>query len=135
MGRIVIAVDCSGSISNELLTVFASEINAIKEDLKPSGLDVVYFDSRVCKLESFNEDEPVKLTPAGGGGTAFSPVIEHVNAMSEPPAALVFLTDLYCDDFGDRPDYPVMWAVLEGSADKTQVPFGEVLEVSNDEES
>src|SRR5690606_851294 len=38
MGRLVIAVDCSGSVNNTLLAAFASEINAIREDIRPSGL-------------------------------------------------------------------------------------------------
>ena len=54
--------------------------------------------------------------------------------MAEEPAALVFLTDLVCDDFGSMPSYPVLWAVLEGlHSQYSKVPYGEIVEVSNDE--
>jgi predicted metal-dependent peptidase len=130
MGSLVIAVDCSGSVSPKLLTEFASEINAIREDVRPSGLELVYFDSKVCHIDTVKDDEELVIKPRGGGGTAFSPVIKHVNKMQEPPAAVVFLTDLECDDFGKKPAYPVLWCVLEGRQNKA--PYGEVLEVSED---
>jgi len=131
MGKIVIAVDCSGSINGKLLSEFAAEINAIREDLKPSGTDVIYFDSKVCKVDSIGDEEDFVIKPAGGGGTAFSPVIKHINAMEELPAAVVFLTDLECSDFGNAPDYPVMWCVLEKlNQHYKNVPYGEVVEVS-----
>src|SRR5690606_8727657 len=50
MGRLVVAVDCSGSVNQKLLTDFSTEVNAIREELKPGGLDVIYFDSKVCKV-------------------------------------------------------------------------------------
>jgi len=39
------------------------------------------------------------------------------------PVACVFLTDLYCHDFGNAPDYPVLW--VSNGADRA--PFGEVV--------
>lgn len=134
MGKLVVAVDCSGSVNAALLGAFASEINAIREDLKPGGLDVVYFDHKVCHAHSVDEEEQLTLKPRGGGGTAFSPVVKFVNEMPEEPACLVFLTDLVCDDFGKRPSYPVLWCVLDGCMKGfDKVPFGEVLEVTKDE--
>lgn len=133
MGKLVVAVDCSGSVTPQLLVEFASEINAIKEDLKPSGLDVVYFDSKVCRVDTFTQDEDLVIKPAGGGGTAFSPVIEHVNKMSDQPSCVVFLTDLYCDDWGLPPAYPVLWCVIAGNPHQ-KVPYGEILEVSSNED-
>lgn len=132
MGKLVVAVDCSGSVTPKLLTEFAAEINAIREDLKPSGLDVIYFDSDICKIDSVGDDDELVIKPVGGGGTAFSPVIEHVNEMDEPPACVVFLTDLYCNDFGDCPEYPVLWCVIAG-AKQPKAPYGEIIEVSSDE--
>jgi hypothetical protein len=39
------------------------------------------------------------------------------------PIAAVVLTDLCCYDFGDQPEYPVLWV----STDETEAPFGEVV--------
>lgn len=133
MGALVVAVDCSGSVNRKLLLEFAAEINAIREDVRPSSIEVVYFDSDVCHAETFTQDDDFKITPKGGGGTAFSPVFEYINKQAEAPIAVVFLTDLICDDFGPCPEYPVLWAVLEGvHQGYDKVPFGEILKIKSE---
>lgn len=128
MGCIVVPIDCSGSITEELLSRFGSEINAIKEDVKPSKVVVIYFDSEVLRCDSFGADEPIQLTPIGGGGTMFSPVFKYIEENALDPMACVFLTDLHCSDFGQCPSYPVLWASI--GADKA--PFGEVLKIDEE---
>ena len=41
------------------------------------------------------------------------------------PVAVVFLTDLCCDSFGDPPDCPVLWVTTE----RGTAPFGEIVEM------
>ena len=65
------------------------------------------------------------IEPHGGGGTAFSPVFDYLNKHGIDPIACVFLTDLYCDDYGDEPSFPVLWVATD--KDKTDAPFGEVV--------
>lgn len=127
VGEITVGVDCSGSVTNALLAAFSAEIKAICEDVKPSKLHVIYFDSRVCHTESFELGEEIRLKMHGGGGTAFSPVFKHIDKQIEQPIAVVMLTDLECDDFGKKPDYPVLWACIDKRAKQSQVPFGEVI--------
>lgn len=123
LGSIVVAVDCSGSIDEKLLNKFSSEISAIVQDVRPSVVHVLYFDSEVCATETFGCEDDVKLSPHGGGGTAFSPIFKHIEANELNPVACVVLTDLCCSDYGDVPSYPVLWA----STEKHDTPFGEVL--------
>jgi len=123
LGEIAIAVDCSGSIDQKTISQFAGEINAIKEDGNPVKIHVVYFDSKVSHYESYGRDDDLDIKPHGGGGTAFSPVFEYFAEHQIEPVACIFLTDLCCNDFGDVPDYPVLWvSTMEGDA-----PFGEVV--------
>ena len=123
LGEIAIAVDCSGSIDDRILAQFAGEINAIKEDGNPTKIHVVYFDSEVSHYESYGRDDALDIKAHGGGGTAFSPVFQYFAEHDIEPVACVFLTDLCCDDFGDMPNYPVLWvSTMEGEA-----PFGEVV--------
>jgi hypothetical protein len=42
------------------------------------------------------------------------------------PIAIVFLTDLCCNSFGDQPDAPVLWV----TTDPGKAPFGEVVEMN-----
>lgn len=135
MGLITIAVDCSGSVSNKLLDSFGAEINAIREDVHPSAIEIIYFDSKVCHVERFEADESIVFRAKGGGGTDFEPVFENINKGAELPIACVFLTDLECDSFGDAPAYPVLWCCLERpfSPKALKVPFGEIIKVRYDE--
>ncbi|MCK4821935.1 hypothetical protein KA005_39590, partial [bacterium] len=130
LGEMVVAVDTSGSITREELEQFSSELNSILEGSKPSKVTVIYCDTRVAHTEEFTpEDFPVKLHKHGGGGTAFSPVFEHVNQhLEETPECLVYLTDMYCNDFGPEPHYPTLWVT---TSDLTEAPWGSVIKMNN----
>lgn len=137
MGRVFVAVDCSGSVNQKMLDMFSAELNAIKSDLRPESMDVIYFDSSVCgAIESYGPDDTLNLKMRGGGGTDFAPVIQAVNATlasQDAPACLVFLTDLVCDSFGEAPEYPVLWAGFNLRAPYDKAPYGEVLGVNENE--
>lgn len=123
LGEIAFAVDCSGSITQDVIDQFAAEIRSAKEDGNPTKIHVVYFDSEVSHYESYGRDDDLDIKPHGGGGTAFSPVFAYFAEHDINPVACVFLTDLCCSDFGDQPDYPVLWV----STDEGTAPFGEVV--------
>jgi predicted metal-dependent peptidase len=123
LGELVFAIDTSGSIGQEELNQFAAEIRTVKEEGNPSAIHVVYFDSEVCHYDRFGRDDELQFAPHGGGGTAFSPVFNYLNEHDIEPVACIFLTDLYCDDFGDAPQYPVLWV----STHENEAPFGEVV--------
>jgi len=123
MGELAFAVDCSGSIGDDELSQFAAEIRTVKEDHKPRKIHLIYFDSKVCHYEKFEQDDELHVEPHGGGGTAFSPVIDYMEEHNIEPVACVFLTDLYCSDFGDAPRYPVLWV----SNAAKEAPWGEVV--------
>lgn len=124
LGEIVFAVDCSGSVSPKELDQFAAELRTVQEDLRPAQMHVIYFDSKVCRVDTFGPDDAIEVKPAGGGGTRFSPVFEHISEAGINPVACVFLTDLECNDFGSVPDYPVLWVC---TASKGSAPFGDVV--------
>jgi len=125
LGELVVAVDCSGSVGPDELTQFASEVVTIHEDQNPRKLHVVYFDSSVSHHDEYTKDDTVEIIGHGGGGTAFSPIFKFIEEEGIDPVACVVLTDLYCNDFGDEPEYPVLW-VTYGSTD---APWGEVVEM------
>ena len=123
MGELVVAIDCSGSITDSVLSQFASEVRTIKEDLCPVAIHCVYFDSEVSHHDVVTQDDDLDIQPHGGGGTAFSPIFQFIQDEGINPVACVVLTDLYCNDFGYAPDYPVLWV----SNGKDEAPFGEIV--------
>jgi predicted metal-dependent peptidase len=123
LGEIVFAVDCSGSITQRVINQFAAEITKVKDDLFPTRIHVLYFDSEVSHVESYGSDDTLDIKPHGGGGTDFAPVFERIVKEGIEPVAIVFLTDLCCDSFGIQPDAPVLWV----TTDPGKAPFGEVV--------
>ena len=123
VGEIVIAVDCSGSISGRQLRLFEAEARSILEGQRPERVYVLYFDAMVQNVEIYEAGEPISLNPVGGGGTEFGPCFEWVAERGIMPQTMVFLTDLYGSFPPSAPPYPVLWA----STGRPQAPFGEVI--------
>lgn len=125
MGEILWMVDCSGSITQDQLDQYAAEGRAIKQDVRPSKIHVIYFDHAVCGYDVFGPDDELELKMKGGGGTRFSPAFAYALEQDIQPECCVVLTDLYCNDFGPAPDYPVLW-VTTGAE---EAPWGEIVKM------
>lgn len=126
VGDLVLAIDVSGSIDQEMLAQFVAELNAAVEEVQPERVHVVYCDTGIQGHETFESDEfPIRVEAPGGGGTAFSPVWDWIEEQGIEPAGVIYYTDLDCygNRFGDDPGYPVLWA----STEKEYAPFGEVV--------
>jgi predicted metal-dependent peptidase len=133
LGSVVIAIDTSGSVTEEELTQFASEISSILEEY-PTTITVIYCDSRVAGHQVFERDDlPLDLQPKGGGGTDFRPPFKFAEKEGLEPVCFIYLTDMECDDYPDEPpDYPVMWVStqeLDNIYYGGTPPFGEVIEM------
>ena len=125
VGEICIAVDCSGSINARQRGLFEAEVCSILAGQQPRLVHVLYFDSGVQKVETYQAGQPVKLAPEGSGGTDFSSCFRWLEEQGITPQTLVFLTDM-CGSFpATSPGYPVLWATTE----LHHAPFGEVIPI------
>lgn len=125
MPAIVLAVDTSGSIDEKVLADFAGEMQSIVDEVSPSQVHVIYCDCKVQRVDTFERGEQITMDPAGGGGTRFTPVFDHVEAEGISPACVVYFTDGYGSYPELPPEYPVIWAM---TSDKV-APFGETLPI------
>jgi predicted metal-dependent peptidase len=123
IGEIAIAVDCSGSVNARLLRLFEAEVRSIVEGQRPQCVHVLYFDTEVHKVETYQAGEQVHLNPVGGGGTDFGPCFHWLDEHGIQPQTMVFLTDLYGTFPEVAPAYPVIWA----STERRKAPFGSVV--------
>jgi predicted metal-dependent peptidase len=123
VGEIAIAVDCSGSVNGRQLSLFEAEVRSIIDGQRPQLVHVLYFDTIVHKVDTYQAGETVCLSPLGGGGTDFGPCFDWLQEHGIKPQTLVLLTDL-CGSFpASAPSYPVLWA----STGRRQVPFGDLV--------
>jgi predicted metal-dependent peptidase len=124
----VLACDTSGSIDEQTLRMVCGEVLHALATCERKGaikLNVVWCDTEVSAqvIECAAE-----LEPRGGGGTMYSPVFRWVNEHQPLTKGVVYVTDGYCGDFGEPPEYPVLW-VLTAQNDGFKPPFGEVAHV------
>ena len=120
VGHLVIAVDTSGSVGQEELSEFLTEVRGIAEEVKPSQVDLIYWDSEVAAHEEYTENmvsDIINSTkPKGGGGTSPSCVSEYLKAKAIEPECIIVLTDGYVgSDWGSDWTAPVLWAIVGGN--------------------
>jgi hypothetical protein len=122
--RLVVMVDTSASIEEDLLHRFAAEIEAISRRLE-CMLRVISGDQGVTGETSFQPGQSNlrDLAFRGGGGTDFTPLLEAADV--HRPDMGVYLTDLD-GPARFRPRWPVIWAV-PACPQPPQVPFGSLL--------
>lgn len=128
LGPLVIGVDTSGSIGEELNEFFGC-INGILKQTRPEAVHVVYCDAEVQSVQVFKPEQyPLKadaFKPQGGGGTDFRPVFDYVAEKKLNPVAILYLTDMY-GSFPDKaPSYPTIWCATTD----VKAPFGKTLEI------
>lgn len=115
VGDIVVAIDTSGSIGGVELAHFMGEVTGICEQVRPSRVHVMYWDTEVCRHEVYLQDELddlVKSTkPAGGGGTMVECVTPYMRERNLKPECVVVLTDGYLGGDWGTWDVPVLWAI------------------------
>ena len=116
IGQIVVGIDTSGSIGDKELNEFLTEVVAICDEVSPSSIELLYWDTHVAGHETYNQGDYHALVqttkPAGGGGTHVGCVNQYIKDKRIQPEAIIILTDGYVeDDFGGNWDYPTLWAI------------------------
>lgn len=132
VSHIVIAVDTSGSIDQQILSEFAAEIRGVFEEGAVDMITVIYADAKVAHVEVFETGDELVLNAAGGGGTAFSDTFRTINKQYPDARACIYFTDMHVRDFGDEPPMPVLWGVQDSTKDFDSLnpPFGETVNLS-----
>ena len=134
-GKIMVAIDTSGSMSNEELQLAVTEVfNALQaffdNQQEDASIQLVYCDSEIHSVETIYSPSQV-TNPSGRGGTSFSPVFDYVKKSPEPPMGLIFITDGYCYVYEhDKPPCDVVWLLTSKLAKDFDTPFGKCIDVT-----
>ena len=127
--NVVVVIDTSGSISEDEIQEFISEIDAIKSQVR-ARITLLACDSELnygCPWyfepwEEFAKDIEIR----GGGGTSFRPAFEWADAQDRMPDLLMYFTDAEGVFPEVEPMYPVLWLVKG----KETVPFGHRIQLN-----
>ncbi|MHB8742426.1 MAG: vWA domain-containing protein [Sulfuricaulis sp.] len=126
---LIVALDTSGSVTDEEMQEFLSEINAIKGQL---GARITL---HACD-EKLAQDGPWIFEPweeialpdkfQGGGGTRFTPLFEWAENQDRQPNLLLYFTDAKGEFPKHEPSYPVIWLVKG----KEKIPWGQRIQLN-----
>lgn len=122
--HLAVAVDTSGSVSDEALVQFVSELKLMS---KYARLTVVNADTEIKGIQEY--DSRKTYTVEGRGGTAYKPVFDFFNNYHDPVDGLIYFGDGDCYDTDElqKPKYPVIWALVGDQNPPAR--FGSVIRI------
>ena len=135
VGHLVIAIDTSGSVGDEELGEFLSEVKGIAEEVNPACVDLLYWGSSVVGHETYGDGEAANIInstrPKDGGGTSPSCVSEYLKEKNIKPECVIILTDgCVGNDWGSEWTAPTLWCIVgdyfDGEADN-----GKTIHIKN----
>ena len=133
IGEIVVPIDTSGSIDQDQLNEFASELVSIAEAVRPEAIRILWWDTKVHGEQLFTDNyEQIGslLKPLGGGGTRVSSVSEYINKKKINAECVVIFTDGYLEnDVKWDINSPTLWLVTQNKG--WIPPAGKVVFVNN----
>ena len=115
VGRLVVAIDMSGSIGAREIGQFLGEVRQICETVRPEGIDLLYWDTAVCQHEKYEQDQLDNLLsstkPMGGGGTDPQCIPDYMRSHKIKAECAVILTDGYVCSWGKGWECPTLWGI------------------------
>lgn len=125
MGPIVIIGDSSGSIwcSPEDLKMFASEIQAVADQVQPEHIRLIWADTQVAGEKVFEKGETLEFDVQGGGGTDMRVPLTYVEQYE--PEVVILLTDGYTPWPKSEPPFPLIVCC----STEVSVPVGQVIRI------
>lgn len=125
MQSMAVVVDTSGSIDAKTLADFAAEISAIRDEVRPETVYVIYCDAQINRVDTVGKYDDFKIEAVGGGGTDFRPPFDWLEENNIQPQCLAYLTDLY-GPTGEQPPYPTLWCCTTDQVG----PWGQTLRMN-----
>ena len=121
---LIVAIDTSGSIQEEILGAFVEEFKTIMQNFPAVNIELLIADAKIQGVYSFRNAQDIDFALRGGGGTDYRPVFDYIDANFPMSSMLLYFTD--GDGIFPRipPSYEVLWAL---SNKKDRIPFGRAL--------
>ena len=122
--EIVVAIDVSGSIDEESLGIFFSELESIMMTFGEYAIDVITCDYKIRSVSRYTTAEPIiRPNIEGGGSTDFRPLFDYVSKAIDNPKLIIYFSDAQGVFPDEAPNIETLW-ILNSDA---EVPFGEKI--------
>lgn len=127
----VIAIDTSGSISDDELRQFITECVQIMRECGAPWLHIFFHDIKCYHHEEYTK-ESIKQIKVTRGGTSHIDVFNKIDEVfkdnGKKIGLVIAFTDLYTSFPPEKPRYPVFWGVVP-SGESQGVPYGRKVRV------
>lgn len=121
---LVVAIDTSGSIKEDLLGAFVAEFKSIMQNFPAVAIELIIADAKIQAHYSFQGGDELDFALKGGGGTDYRPVFDFIDSNLPMSSMLLYFTDGEGVFPRIPPSYEVLWAL---SQNKNKIPFGRKL--------
>ncbi|MHC1597901.1 MAG: vWA domain-containing protein [Methermicoccaceae archaeon] len=122
--EIAVAIDTSGSMSDEEVKYGMSEVRSVCEMFSDYRIHYFQCDYGVQLYEELTPYKELPRKIRGRGGTSFVPVFDAIQEKALNVSILVYFTDMMGTFPESAPMYPVLWVTTSGRHD---APFGQVI--------
>ena len=122
--RIGVALDCSGSMSPDVIAAALNEVEAIAKTHNV-GISFACFDDTCTPIGTITSAREGAKKLKRYGGTNFVPVFDAFNKLTPRVDMLVVITDGYGPAPTKAPAYAVSWALIGGA--KAPVSYGKAI--------
>lgn len=130
--KVEVVIDTSGSISDDVLSKFISELLAIHQCHPDVLMSFYYLDVKLNGPYAVPQSRNNFPAPLGLGGTDFRPYFEQLSRNSnllEQPQAIILFTDGFGDFPSAAPTPETLWALTEDGAEDSDIPFGTLVRI------
>ena len=132
--EVSVMIDLSGSVGQEEMTDFISEICGIAKAYKDRiDMKLYTHDTEIqsrFKVENGSIEKIKKLTLKGGGGTSFSMPLSQLKKEREKPKLLVWFSDGEGDEIAKKDIIcPILWILSKGGDDRLIKNTGQVIKL------
>lgn len=121
--RTLVAIDTSGSVSNEDLIEFFNEIYHIHKS--GTYVDIIECDAKIHRVYEY-KGQREEIEVQGRGGTDFEPVMKYLAEHIREYANLIYLTDGECSAPQTQPMKPMLWVHSSGHNINEDLPGAKI---------
>jgi predicted metal-dependent peptidase len=122
--RTLVAIDTSGSVSDQDLLEFFSEIDSIHKT--GTSVTIMECDSYVHRTYEYSGASSEVLRVCGRGGTSFDPVMEEIFKAPGKYQNLIYLTDGYAPAPQRVPMIPILWVINSAAQINSELPGAQI---------
>lgn len=136
LGHLQFYIDTSGSISQEQMTLYNTELRYIWEELRPTKMSIIQFCTEITAEDVLEDGDDYKIIHiVKSGGTSFKPVREKI--LKDKPMCAIIFTDLYAEKEYTQTDgkVPLIWIAVDTTLDKDAILEGKVIHLNTKNEN